>query len=173
MSTTNELLARLNVLRTDNNKAPLKAWKESRAKLELAIAAFDTVVVGNLEAPLPPRDFEASEAELAAQADRAKIVAAKTATPLADGTHPDYVEPKAPKKAKVTKDVKFNDDRKVKQGEVWLTELCTKHNLHPKVARAKLRRLYAGDTKNLPTLMGRWSWATKDTDAIVKLLKRK
>lgn len=182
MSTTVELLTRLNTLRAAINKAPIKTWKEARVKLEEAIGKLEETV------KIHP-DFEASETELAAQADRAKIVAAKTsaadAVPLADGTHPDYVTPKlkwqkgaakgdASKKAPVTKGHVFNDkaDRKTKKGETWLTELCTKHNLHPKVARAKLRRLYAGDTKGLPTLMGRWSWASADADAIVKLLKK-
>lgn len=36
--TTKDLLANLNILRAANNLKPLKAWKESRAKLEAAIA---------------------------------------------------------------------------------------------------------------------------------------
>lgn len=38
--TTAELLAKLNSLRANANKPPLKAWKESRAKLEAAVAAL-------------------------------------------------------------------------------------------------------------------------------------
>lgn len=39
MSTTAEKLARLNQLREDNGKAPLKAWKSSGEKLDAAIQA--------------------------------------------------------------------------------------------------------------------------------------
>lgn len=39
MSTTAEKLARLNQLRQDNGKAPLKAWKSSGEKLDQAIQA--------------------------------------------------------------------------------------------------------------------------------------
>jgi hypothetical protein len=171
MSTTAELLTTFNEMRTAIGSKPLKAWKESRAKLEAAIAAWPA-------SPVAAKDFELSEAELAAQADRAKVQAAKA--PKVE----EEVPLPAPKlkfrkgtakgdgDKRVTKDVKFLDGRETKKGDVWLTELCETYKLNPKVARAKMRRLYSGDTKGLPTLLGRWSWASTDTAAIVKLLKK-
>jgi hypothetical protein len=44
MSTTAERLATLNALRATHGKAPIKAWKESRAKLEAAIEALSPPV---------------------------------------------------------------------------------------------------------------------------------
>jgi len=39
MTTTKELLARLNALRIENGKAELTSWKSGRSKLEAAIKA--------------------------------------------------------------------------------------------------------------------------------------
>lgn len=58
MSTTAERLATLNALRATKGKAPIKAWKESRAKLEAAIAALTEQV----KAPKAP--VEVSKAKL-------------------------------------------------------------------------------------------------------------
>lgn len=156
MSTTAELFNTLNTLRVAAGKTALKAWKESRAKLEAAIAK---------EMGRTP-EFEASQAELAAQIDRQKVIDAKTpkVEEVDEAPKASVGAARSPKKAAV--------DRETKKGDVWLTELCTRHSLHPKVARAKLRRLYAGDTKSLPALQGRWSWKAADVPAVIALLKK-
>lgn len=92
MTKTADLLATLNTLRAINGKAPIKAWKESRAKLEAAIAALTPAQsLGATEpAPAPTRAPKKvtstfkdllTELNMTAKVARAKLRRAKVAKP--------------------------------------------------------------------------------------------
>lgn len=117
-NTTTISLVELNARRVASNMKPLKAWKESKAKLADAIAK------------LPAAFTEATPNELAAQ----------TVRPV------DHVEPtilSKPKKGEAKLSDKLNKqkrsmiDSSVKGNP--FTEMLRASGVNPKVARAKLR----------------------------------
>lgn len=64
MTTTKELLAQLNALRTENGKAPLASWKAGMPKLEAAIDAEHHAMANRLadEQPSDPEVGQSDEA---------------------------------------------------------------------------------------------------------------
>lgn len=122
MTTTNEMLAQLNELRTAANMKPLKAWKESRAKLEAAIATL------SLQAQIDAK-FEASQSEIDAQQTRKDIQDAKHTLDM--NALPE-VKKSASQKSTPAK-------RSFSMAKV-LNELGFTTLAQVKVARAKLRR---------------------------------
>lgn len=72
MSTTAERLATLNALRATKGKAPIKAWKESKAKLEAAIEALSPKQVKAPKAPVEVSKAKLSHVLKGAMAPRAR-----------------------------------------------------------------------------------------------------
>ena len=50
-----------------------------------------------------------------------------------------------------------------------LTDLCRELGLNAKVARAKMRRLYAKDATTLPKPVTKWAWQPDDADEVRNL----
>lgn len=50
-----------------------------------------------------------------------------------------------------------------------LTDLCDELRINAKVARAKMRRLYAKDASALPRPVTRWAWDPADADEVRNL----
>lgn len=169
-----ELLARLNALRADLGKPALKAWKESRAKLEGEIASYVKQAEAKLEADV-----------------KAKEAAADTKTPADLKQHPLVKERelegeridnsptgrKAPtkKQAKVNEKAKAAaEQRKAKADSkdmISLADLARELSINPKVARAKARR----HSKVLASLKVAgaegWEFPASAKAAVVKVLK--
>ena len=111
---TKDLLMELNELRKEKGMKPLKAWKESRAKLEAAIDKLDNEVVGDKESP-------AEEARVERKAGRKRPAKKK----------PD---PKKKPTGKKRGPQPKND------GLLSVSDIAREIGIDPKVARAKLRR---------------------------------
>lgn len=109
---TTELLSALNVLRVRAGKPALKAWKESRAKLQ---AAYDLLNAKDIA------DFEKHDERKAT--DKAKVD--RMYAPRKSATE------KASPKVVV-------NEMSARQSD--FAEWCRQNNVNPKVARARLRK---------------------------------
>lgn len=137
MSSTTELLNKLNVLRAAAGKSQLKSWKESRAKLEAAIASFEVAEVIHSEEPAVVSVLDQSMPEdvLNAADAFAKAVTQKKTPKQAVKALEDELKPKSVSQliaeARPLRDV----------DKVTLADIARELNLNPKVLRAKMRRL--------------------------------
>lgn len=144
---TKEMLIELNEHRAALNMKPLKAWKESRAKLEDAI----NMLANKLDDQADKQPAPAPAPVAVPQTPEQKKVNRK----LRDGM--------APKKPAA--------DAAPAGETVTIGQLCDKLSINPKVARAKLRRMNGKAELPAPISEGRWEWAANHTDALIALLK--
>jgi hypothetical protein len=135
-------LVTLNLLRTKAGMAPLKAWKESKAKLEVAIGKLLLATKADPTA----KELKATEVAKAAKKP------AKEPKKIKDGMA-------AVAKAKSAKEKKTPVDG------VSISTIAAELDMDPKVARAKLRRAF-GDADSTGS-NGRWVF----TDAKIKEIK--
>jgi hypothetical protein len=144
MSATSELLNKLNVLRAANNKPQLKSWKESRAKLEAAIASLEaSTITATLDNE--PDDYARVFDEPVAIAEP---------QPPNDGA----------RKPKPVREIM--DD--IKAGTITLADIARELQLNPKVLRAKMRRL----TIPPQYVVGKHTYYAAHKDAIIEIIKR-
>lgn len=149
--TTKDMLIELNECRVALGQKPLKAWKESRAKLEDTINMLhnelDERADTNPEPEKHPDPVAVAKDAKKMAAQKEKSIKGKAAA--------------APKKSKPAPNAT----------NVTIGQLCEQLSINPKVARAKLRRLVAKDeTFPKPVSDGRWEWDAKHKDALIKLL---
>lgn len=121
MKKLNEQLVRLNTLRTQIGRAPIKEWKESNTKLIEAIRKAEAVV----------RDNAPTNSQKADIVTMAKDVKAKAKTPKA----------KAQAEAIIKKAASKASDKAEGHTDRFL-------GVNPKIARAKLRKAFGSDWKN-------------------------
>jgi hypothetical protein len=81
--TTASLFDQLNKFRVANGKAPLKAWKESRAKLEASINS-EVQFAHNAKQIDIAKEFEAHQAELQKQQTRQEVIADRPSDAITD-----------------------------------------------------------------------------------------
>lgn len=81
--TTASLFDQLNKFRVANGKAPLKAWKESRAKLEASINS-EVQFAHNAKQIDIAKEFEAHQAELQKQQTRQEVIADRPSDSITD-----------------------------------------------------------------------------------------
>jgi hypothetical protein len=187
------MIDHLNNLRAANGKAPLKSWKESKAKLEAAIAKeMEMLEAKGIEG------FEMSADELAKQAPRAEIktekqLAEEIKQTIDDAAERDRIERvKSSAKNVSLKIVKTVDGGKaVVKNEMHADPRPTKEimkakrtsssehepfelanvaralGIDPKLARVKARR----HLKHLQIHPDAWTFKAKDYDAVVAILK--
>lgn len=142
-------LIELNALRTAANMKPLKAWKESKAKLDAAIAKLTGIPADQakqVEVTKVPTGMTAAKAEAAAKkvAKKASKPASAKAKPLNKG-------------AQAKKDSADN----------ILSTVAAELDINTKVARAKLRREFGLKEE------GKWPSTVKDMKAFLEGDKRK
>lgn len=165
MSTTSELLNKLNVLRAANGKPQLKSWKESRAKLEQRLRLYEqNTPYPNGEPDIPP--YKAPQ-----PVDHTVIAS----LPLSH--NPDAIEPVAvplitaddmkrvsERRAKPVREIMSD----IKAGTVTLADIARELRLNPKVLRAKMRRL------SVPQhyVIGKHTYKLEHKADIIDIIKR-
>lgn len=93
---------------------------------------------------------------------------------LADvvGAVPAKANAKAPKAKATAKDAKAKDAKPAKDANaISVADLARATGQNPKVVRARLRRMYAKDAKNLPTPTDGWTFNKKDEARVMALVK--
>lgn len=184
--TTQEKLARLNELRVLNGKDPLKAWKQSGAKLDEAIAteeaAFNfagTAAGDNTPKPMPLNEaltventnvtegFEATDEELAQQTVRptpAEVVNQLEAEAVANGKRPLSVTERAAIEGFVgmvkPETVKPKGKEKPSAGKFKTVRECAEHYLreNPEAKHADIAALVKGHFKDAKTTAASVAW---------------
>lgn len=156
--TTKEMLTQLNHLRDILGMAPLKAWKESRAKLEAKIK--------ELEAKADEDDLDKPEDELEEEArladQEAEESVDETPAPAKDEKDTEKA-PRTPKKRGASK---------AERDTVSLADIARECNVRPQTARAKFRRiLKRDDNAPQPLESGKWDFNASDKKRLVELLK--
>jgi hypothetical protein len=197
--TNAELLSRLNSLRADLGMTALAGWKESRAKLEAAIAkardaaqvALDTKVADAEAAP--EKTFEELAAEHMPEILKpdAEEPAGQHSQDVAAGLTDDHAGNL--ENHPIVKDMRANDAKKTKKSTktaapvkvsapkkteakgdtVTLADIARDLKVNPKVARAKARR----HSSKLETLRiagtDGWVFPSKNRTAVVNILTGK
>lgn len=161
MTTTTELFARLNTLRVANSLKPLKAWKESKAKLEAAIAKLAEEVEGIAELNDPVKAFIAKNGVTKCPPAKALLEAQKHREAVDDAAEKLLKgEAPAPKRAAA---VRVHVDG----GSITLVQIASELRINPKIARAKMRRI------DVPAeyLIAKHVYKREHKQAIVDLLK--
>lgn len=171
MSTTAELLNRLNVLRVINGERELKSWKESRTKLEQRIALYEQhTPAEQFESQLPPYkvpqpidDARVEPLEVSKQRKSRADVIEEAADGFGDG---EYVPPRSVNDAKL-RTVRETRDT-IKAGTVTLADIARELSLNPKVLRAKMRRL----TIPQEFIVSKHTYKLEHKPAIIDIIKR-
>lgn len=165
-ATTKTLTIDLNELRVVNGKNPIKAWKESKSKLVIAIEKerLSADEFAKIEKDIGDEVADADKKSAAAKKSAAKKKIEKALT------KPDLPEPKwAPGNTKYPAAEPKGTASKFGAPENTFTivELAIQLNINPKVARAKLRR-----TADLPETQGDKGWVFLNDvkDALIKIL---
>lgn len=163
-TSTKELLATLNTYRERVGLKPLKAWKESRAKLEAAVAAIPQHMTEE-EAPAPTR--EATRDDYEAANDGVIPIAELTPGATAEGDANAATWDKAnggPVKTKTPKPPKASNE-----GTRTIPELARKLGKKEKVARAKCRR-WGSKLRPLMRDAGAWRFDIANTAQVCAIL---
>lgn len=149
MSTLNEL----NALRTAAGMKPLKSWKESKAKLDAAVAKLT-------KKPTKDEFFEGLEQQRDALVKKQDEASAKTKV----ATKTAKVAAKEPAKSKPAA------AKKEASTGTTISTIAKKLGIDPKVARAKLRRAF-GDADGSGKEGSRWEFTAKRVAEIEEILK--